>query len=64
MAHARRKFTDSQKSQPTKKVGKAEKALNYIGQRYGIEQERRDLSAHDRQKLQEQKAKPISYQLH
>ena len=32
MAHARRKFTEAQKSQPTKKVGKAEKALNYIGQ--------------------------------
>ena len=59
MAHARRKFTDAQKAQPTKKAGKVEKALNYIGQLYGIEREARDLSAHDRQKLREQKSKPI-----
>ena len=59
MAHARRKFTETQKSQPTKKVGKAEKALNYIAQLYGIEQKGKLLSEDDRQKLRKQKAKPI-----
>jgi len=30
MAHARLKFTDAQKASPSKKVGKPEKALNFI----------------------------------
>lgn len=64
MAHDRRKFTDAQKAKPTKKAGKAEKALNYIGQLYGVEREAKFLSATDRQKLREQKAKPILDDFH
>lgn len=59
MAHARRKFTDAQKASPSKKVGKPEKALNYIGKLYGIEKQAKGLSGVERQALRRQKAEPI-----
>lgn len=64
MAHARRKFTDAQKAQPTKKVGRVEKALNYIGKLYGIERETRKLSPEKRRQIRQQKAKPILDEFH
>lgn len=44
MAHVRRKFTDAQKASPSKKAGKPEKALTFIGKLYGIERRAKHLS--------------------
>ncbi|MDE1268568.1 IS66 family transposase, partial [Vibrio aestuarianus] len=64
MAHVRRKFTDAQKAQPTKKVGRVEKALNYIGKLYGIEREVRGLSPEIRQQIRQQKSSPVLDEFH
>ncbi|MGL5654859.1 MAG: IS66 family transposase [Vibrio sp.] len=59
MAHVRRKFTDAQKASPSKKAGKAEKALTYIGKLYVIEQRAKSLSPEARQQLRMQESLPI-----
>ncbi|GAD89183.1 putative transposase [Vibrio halioticoli NBRC 102217] len=59
MAHVRRKFTEAQKASPSKKAGKAEKALNFIGKLYGIEKNAKELDAQSRYQLRQQEAKPI-----
>ncbi|MDE1272470.1 IS66 family transposase, partial [Vibrio aestuarianus] len=64
MAHVRRKFTDAQKAQPTKKVGRVEKALNYIGKLYCIEREVRGLSPEIRQQIRQQKSSPVLDEFH
>ena len=61
MAHARRKFYDlhvANKSQL------AEQALRHIGQLYDIEREVRDLLPDERQRIRQEKAKPIADALH
>jgi len=61
MAHARRKFYDlhvANKSQL------AEQALCHIGQLYDIEREVRDLLPDERQRIRQEKAKPIADALH
>lgn len=61
MAHARRKFYDlhvANKSQL------AEQALRHIGQLYDIEREVRDLLPDERQRIRQEKAKPIADTLH
>ena len=58
-AHARRKFMDAKKVQPTKKTGKADKALAEIQKLYRIEQHAKDLPPDERQRLRQEKAKPI-----
>ncbi len=61
MAHARRKFYDlhvANKSQL------AEQALRHIGQLYDIEREVRDLLPDERQRIRQEKARPIADALH
>ncbi|WP_315708219.1 IS66 family transposase [Brenneria uluponensis] len=58
-AHARRYFVDAQKSQPKKKAGRVEKALNYLGKLYGVEREAKALSPDERQALRQKKAVPV-----
>jgi len=58
-AHARRKFMDAKKVQPTKKTGKADKALAEIQKLYRIEQQTKDFSPDERQRLRQEKAQPI-----
>lgn len=61
MAHARRKFYDlhvANKSQL------AEQALRHIAQLYDIEREVRDLLPDERQRIRQEKAKPIAAALH
>ncbi len=61
MAHARRKFVDlhvAAKSQI------AEQAIDLIGQLYQVEREAQSLSAEERQRLREARARPIADVLH
>lgn len=61
MAHVRRKFYDlhvANKSQL------AEQALCYIGQLYAIEREVRDLLPDERQRIRQEKARPLADALH
>jgi len=58
-AHARRKFVEAKKVQPTKKTGKADKALAEIQKLYRIEQQCKRLPPDERQRLRQEKAKPI-----
>jgi len=64
LAHVRRKFTNAQKARPSKKAGKIEKALNYIGKLYQIEKEAKPLSSLERQRLRLEKSKPILDDFH
>lgn len=64
LAHARRKFTDAQKAQPSKKAGKVQKALNYIGKLYGLERQAKTLTSQERQILRQEKAEPILNEFH
>lgn len=64
LAHARRKFTDAQKAQPSKKAGKVQKALNYIGKLYGLERQAKTLASQERQILRQEKAEPILNEFH
>ncbi len=59
MAHARRKFIEAQKLQVKGKVGKADWAINHIRKLYRIESQIKDLSATDKQKEREERAKPL-----
>jgi transposase len=63
-AHARRYFIEAQKSQPKKKVGRVEKALNYLGKLYGVEREAKALSPEERQALRQEKSVPILDELY
>ncbi len=64
LAHVRRIFTDAQKARPSKKAGKIEKALNYIGKLYQIEKETKPLSSLERQRLRLENSKPILDDFH
>lgn len=57
MAHARRKFYDLHVANQSPL---AEQALQHIGQLYAIEREVRDLLPDDRQRIRQEKAKPIA----
>ncbi len=60
--HARRKFVDAQKAQPTSKTNsKADKVVATIAKLYRIESEAKNqgLSADERHALRQKKAKPI-----
>jgi hypothetical protein len=59
MAHARRKFIEAQKIQIKGKTGKADWAINHIRKLYRIESEIKDLTATERQKERQQKARPL-----
>ena len=59
MAHARRKFIAAQKIQIKGKIGKADWAINHIRKLYRIESEIKDLTATERQKERQQKARPL-----
>lgn len=59
MAHVRRKFIDAQKASPSKKAGKPEKALSFIGKLYALERRAKNLSAEARQQLRMQESLPI-----
>jgi len=59
MAHARRKFIEAQKIQVKGKVGKADWAVNHIRKLYRIESDIKDLSATEKQKERQQKARPL-----
>jgi len=59
LAHARRYFIDAQKKRPTKKSGKVDVALNFIGKLYGVEQRAKTLSQAERHQLRQQESVPI-----
>ncbi|WP_152386918.1 IS66 family transposase [Azotobacter salinestris] len=61
MAHARRKLYDLHIANQSQL---AEQALRYIGQLYDIEREVRDLPPDERQRIRQEKAKPIADALH
>lgn len=58
-AHVRRKFIDAQKAAPKNKTGKADLALSYITQLYGIEKNSRTLTADERYQMRQQKSVPL-----
>src|SRR5690606_37739907 len=60
MAHARRKFHELHVNHQSEL---AEQAVTYIGALYEIEREVADLSAADRQRVREKKARPLAYAL-
>jgi transposase len=59
MAHVRRKFIEAQTASPSKKAGKPQMALNFIGKLYAVEQRAKGLSALARQQLRQQESVPI-----
>jgi len=59
MAHARRKFIEAQKIQIKGKTGKADWAINHIRKLYRIESDIKDLTAPEKQKERQQKARPL-----
>ncbi|MBK09142.1 MAG: IS66 family transposase [Cobetia sp.] len=61
MAHARRKFVDLHVAGKSQIAGQA---IELIGQLYQVEREVQSLSAEERQRLRETKAKPIADALH
>ena len=61
MAHARRKFYDLHVANQSQL---AEQALRHIGQLYDIEREVRDLLPDERQRIRQEKARPIADALH
>lgn len=56
-AHARRKFYDV--ASLTAEEGIASKAVNIIGQLYGIERETKDLTSREKHAIRQEKSKPI-----
>ncbi|XKH59638.1 IS66 family transposase [Halomonas sediminis] len=62
-AHARRKFIEAQKAQPTSKTGKAGWALNQISKLYGVEKQAKALAPEARQALREKQSRPLITQL-
>nr|WP_067286332.1 IS66 family transposase [Marinobacterium profundum] len=61
MAHARRKFVELHVAGKSQIAGQA---VEYIKQLYDVEREARDLTALERQRLRQDKAKPIADALH
>ncbi|MBX8552308.1 IS66 family transposase [Pseudomonas cichorii] len=59
MAHARRKFVDAQKVQPSGKTGRADAALTLINKLYGIERELKDVSDEQRYIARQEKSLPV-----
>ena len=58
-AHARRKFIDAQRQQPTGKTGKSDQALAYIQTLYRIEHIAKDSTADERREIRQTQAKPV-----
>ena len=58
-AHARRRFIESQKTQPKGKTGKADQALAYIQQLYRVEQSIKDQNADEKYQARQQQSKAI-----
>lgn len=61
MAHARRKFHDLHQAN---KSDIAAEALRYIGELYAVERETRDMPPDQRQRIRQQRARPIADALH
>ncbi|WP_373184035.1 IS66 family transposase [Halomonas campaniensis] len=61
MAHARRKFVDLHVADKSQIAGQA---IELIGQLYQVEREAQSLSAEERQRLRETRARPIADALH
>lgn len=57
-AHARRKFIDAQRQQPTGKVGKSDQALAFIKKLYRYEQLAKGMSTDERYAIRQSQAKP------
>lgn len=64
MAHVRRKFVEAKAAQGKKKTGKADVALNLIGKLYGIERGIQDKLPQEKQKIRQEKSKPIIEKLY
>jgi transposase len=64
MAHVRRKFMDAKVVQGKKKTGKADVALNLIGKLYGIEGNIQDKPAQEKQRIRQEKSKPLIEKLY
>lgn len=62
-AHARRKFVDAQKVQPKGKTGRADVALNLIGQLYGVEKHHKSASTEERYHARQEQSLPILHKL-
>lgn len=62
-AHARRKFVDAQKVQPKGKTGRADVALNLIGQLYGVEKHHKSASIEERYHARQEHSLPILHKL-
>lgn len=62
--HARRKFVEVTKIAPSKKEGVAHQVLNYIKKLAIIEDEIIELQPFERQKVREEKARPVLESLH
>ncbi len=62
-AHARRKFVDAQKVQPKGKTGRADVALNLIGQLYGVEKHHKTASPEERYQARQEQSLPILHKL-
>ena len=65
LAHARRKFVEAQRVQPHAKTqtGKAEIALDFIGQLYGIERRVKDADTETRYRARQSHSVPVLQQL-
>jgi len=61
LAHARRKFVELHVAGKSQIAGQA---VEYIKQLYRVEHEARDLTAHERQQLRQDRSKPIAEALH
>lgn len=61
LAHARRKFVELHVAGKSQIAGQA---VEYIKQLYRVEHETRDLTAHERQRLRQDRSKPIAEALH
>lgn len=62
-AHARRRFVDAQKVQPKGKTGRADVALNLIGQLYGVEKHHKTASPEERYQARQEQSLPILHKL-
>jgi transposase len=59
MAHARRKYDETKKSQPKGKSGKADMAMNLIQKLYRIEAQIKGASADEKQQIRQQQSLPL-----
>jgi transposase len=59
MAHARRKYDETKKSQPKGKSGKADMAMNLIQKLYRIEAQIKGSSADEKQQIRQQQSLPL-----